>query len=147
MSYFDKVILQKFTEVKTETKSKALTVDELIDQSFVDQIKISNGETVKSTNGKPKQSWLSDKGEVTCKVGVLPLFTDQSGKSRKFNCDKGSWNTFINTMYEAYKNGELSDDISGLKSRKAASDKKNKESREQRKIELERDKMKAAMGE
>ena len=145
MSYFDKVILKKFTEVKAVTKSKAPTFDELVDQSFTDQIQISKGNEVKSTNGKPKQSWLNDKGEVTCKIGVLPLFTDETGKSRKFNCDKGDWVDFINSMYAAYQAGELDDDIVNLKARKAASDKKNKESRDKAKAKKELENMKGAM--
>jgi hypothetical protein len=133
MSYFDKVIVKQLTEVKVKAKSKARTIDDLIDQSFIDEIKIASGEVVKSTNGKAKQSWLSDKGVVACKVGVLPLFTDRSGKSRNFNCDKSGWVDLISSMYEAYKAGEPKDDVDSLKMRKEKSDTKNKESRDGKK--------------
>ena len=125
-------------------KSKAKTVDELIESSFNDQITIMNGGSVKSSGGKDKKSWRSDSGEVSIKIGVLPLFVEDGSPVTFSDVSMSDYKDMVNELWSDYQNDGLSKEVNDLKKRKEAADKANSESRKKK---SEADKMKKAMGE
>ena len=124
-------------------KSKAKTVDELIESSFNDQITIMNGGSVKSSSGKDKKSWRTDSGDVSIKIGVLPLLVEDGSPVTFSGVSMGDYKDMVNSIWKKYQNGELSKEVNDLKKRKEAADKANAESRRKK---SEEDKMNKAMG-
>ena len=143
MSVLDDLIGQYGIKEKV-VKSKAKTVDELIESSFNDQITIMNGGSVKSSSCKDKKSWRSDSGDVSIKIGVLPLLVEDGSPVTFSGVSMSDYKNMVNEIWGDYKKGELSKEVNDLKKRKEASDKANAESRKKK---SEADKMKKAMGE
>ena len=143
MSVLDR-LKAKYKVKEKVVKSKAKTVEELIESSFQDQITIMNGGSVKSSGGKDKKSWRSDSGDVSIKIGVLPLFVEDGSPVTFSGISASEYKDMVNGLWSEYQSGELSKEVNDLKKRKEASDKANAESR---KKNSERDKMKKAMGE
>lgn len=146
MSVLDDLIKQFGVKEKV-VKSKAKTVDELIESSFQDQITIMNGgkiETGKDKNGNPKykKSWRKDNGEVSITIGVLPLFKQDDQPIVFPSVSEGDYKKLVTSLYDKYKSGDLSNEVNDLKKRKEAADKANAESRQR---EAEAKKMKKAM--
>jgi hypothetical protein len=132
----------KYSVKEKVVKSKAKTVDELIEQSFTDQKRMINGEKISSTGGKFKKSWRSDNGDVSIKIGVLPLFVDGKDPVTFSGVSEGDYKSMVDEIWSAYQSGNLSAEVEDLKKRKAASDKANAESR---RLSAEKDKMKKEM--
>lgn len=133
MSFRDK--LRKKFEVKSvKVPSRAKTIEDQITETLSNQTKMANGETVLGANGKPMTSWRTDKGEVTVKIGVLPMFLTEDGKSETYvGVSMDDYKALLNDLKSAYDSGELSSEVEDLKSRKAAADKKAAESRKEKK--------------
>lgn len=132
----------KYSVKEKVVKSKAKTVEELIESSFADQKKIMNGEKVSSGSGKFKKSWRSDNGDVSIKIGVLPLFVEDGSPVTFSGVSAGDYKQMVNDIYSAYQSGDLSAEVNDLKKRKEAADKANAESRRKA---AEKEKMKKAM--
>ena len=132
----------KYSVKEKVVKSKAKTVEELIESSFADQKKIMNGEKVSSGSGKFKKSWRSDNGDVSIKLGVLPLFVEDGSPVTFSGVSVGDYQQMVNDIYSAYQSGDLSAEVNDLKKRKEAADKANAESRRKA---AEKEKMKKAM--
>lgn len=141
MSYLSK-LKGKYSVKEKVVKSKAKTVEELIESSFADQKKIMNGEKVSSGSGKFKKSWRSDNGDVSIKIGVLPLFVEDGSPVTFSGVSVGDYKQMVNDIYSAYQSGDLSAEVNDLKKRKEAADKANAESRRKA---AEKEKMKKAM--
>ena len=96
------------------------------------QIKIDSGTEVKGANGKPLTSWRKETGEVSCKIGVLPLFVEgDKDTSVTFRMSKDEYTSFLTYLKESYSNGDMKDEVASLKRRKDAADKKAAESRKE----------------
>lgn len=132
----------KYSVKEKVVKSKAKTVEELIESSFADQKKIMNGEKVSSGSGKFKKSWRSDNGDVSIKIGVLPLFVEDGSPVTFSGVSVGDYKQMVNDIYSAYQSGDLSAEVNDLKKRKEAADKANADSRRKA---AEEAKMKKAM--
>lgn len=132
----------KYSVKEKVVKSKAKTVEELIESSFADQKKIMNGEKVPSGSGKFKKSWRSDNGDVSIKIGVLPLFVEDGSPVTFSGVSAGDYKQMVNDIYSAYQSGDLSAEVNDLKKRKEAADKANADSRRKA---AEEAKMKKAM--
>ena len=132
----------KYSVKEKVVKSKAKTVEELIESSFSDQKKIMNGEKISSGSGKFKKSWRSDNGDVSIKIGVLPLFVEDGSPVTFSGVSVGDYKQMVNDIYSAYQSGDLSAEVNDLKKRKEAADKANAESRRKA---AEKEKMKKAM--
>ena len=142
MSLLDE-LKAKYKVKEKVVKSKAKTVDELIESSFNDQITIMNGGSVKSSGGKDKKSWRTDSGDVSIKIGVLPLIVEDGSPVTFSGVSMSDYKDMVNSIWKKYQNGELSKEVNDLKKRKEAADKANAESRRKK---SEEDKMKKSMG-
>jgi hypothetical protein len=129
MSFRDK-LRSKFDVKVVKVQSRAKTIEEQITDTLSNQMKMANGETVLGANGKPMTSWRSDKGEVSIRIGVLPMFLNEEGKSETYvGVSMDDYKSLLNELKTAYESGELSSEVADLKERKAAADKKAAEQR------------------
>lgn len=134
MKFRDKLNAQ-FAVKEKKIESKAKTLEEMFEDNLNVQIRIANGEQVESAasteaNKKYRSSWRDSKGNVSCKIGVLPLFVDDKGNSITYEgVSEGDYKSLLDEIMSAYKSGELSDEINDLKKRKEEADKKAAESR------------------
>lgn len=129
MSFRDK-LRKKFDVKVVKVQSRAKTIEDQITETLSNQMKMANGETVLGANGKPMTSWRSDKGEVSIRIGVLPMFLNEEGKSETYvGVSMDDYKSLLNDLKSAYESGELSSEVANLKERKAAADKKAAEQR------------------
>ncbi len=129
MSFRDK-LRNKFDVKVVKVQSRAKTIEDQITDTLSNQMKMANGETVLGANGKPMTSWRSDKGEVSIRIGVLPMFLNEEGKSETYvGVSMDDYKSLLNDLKSAYESGELSSEVANLKERKAAADKKAAEQR------------------
>jgi len=129
MSFRDK-LRNKFDVKVVKVQSRAKTIEDQITDTLSNQIKMANGETVLGANGKPMTSWRSDKGEVSIRIGVLPMFLNEEGKSETYvGVSIDDYKSLLNDLKSEYESGELSSEVANLKERKAAADKKAVEQR------------------
>lgn len=129
MSFRDK-LRNKFDVKVVKVQSRAKTIEDQITDTLSNQMKMANGETVLGANGKPMTSWRSDKGEVSIRIGVLPMFLNEEGKSETYvGVSTDDYKSLLNDLKSAYESGELSSEVANLKERKAAADKKAAEQR------------------
>ena len=129
MSFRDK-LRSKFDVKVVKVQSRAKTIEDQITDTLSNQMKMANGETVLGANGKPMTSWRSDKGEVSIRIGVLPMFLNEEGKSETYvGVSMDDYKSLLNDLKSAYESGELSSEVANLKQRKAAADKKAAEQR------------------
>lgn len=129
MNFRDK-LRNKFDVKVVKVQSRAKTIEDQITDTLSNQMKMANGETVLGANGKPMTSWRSDKGEVSIRIGVLPMFLNEEGKSETYvGVSTDDYKSLLNDLKSAYESGELSSEVANLKERKAAADKKAAEQR------------------
>jgi hypothetical protein len=134
MKFRDK-LNAKFQVKEKKVESKAKTLEEMFEDNLNVQIRIANGEQVESaasteTKKQYRSSWRDSKGNVSCKIGVLPLFVDDKGNSITYEgVSESDYKALLDDIMSAYKSGELSDEINDLKKRKEEADKKAAESR------------------
>lgn len=129
MSFRDK-LRNKFDVKVVKVQSRAKTIEDQITDTLSNQMKMANGETVLGANGKPMTSWRSDKGEVSIRIGVLPMFLNEEGKAETYvGVSMDDYKSLLNDLKSAYESGELSSEVANLKERKAAADKKAAEQR------------------
>jgi hypothetical protein len=139
MSFLDRMT-KKFGVKERTVASRAKSVEEQITETIENQISIANGKVVKGTNGAELNSWRSDKGDVSIKIGVLPLFIDSSNKAIVFQgVGKKEYMDTLVDLKKSYENGELAAEVENLKVRKAESDKKASDTRKEKKAVVKED--------
>ena len=69
-------------------------------------------------------------GNVSCKIGVLPLFVDDKGNSITYpDVSESDYKELLNDLKNAFDSGDLNDEMTDLEKRKKEADKKAAESR------------------
>lgn len=129
MKFRDK-LTAKFGVKEKTVESKAKTLQEMFSDNLDVQIRIANGETVLGATNKPRVSWRDKDGNVSCKIGVLPLFVDDKGNSITYpDVSESDYKELLNDLKSAFDSGDLNDEMADLEKRKKEADKKAAESR------------------
>ena len=129
MKYRD-MLIAKFGVKEKTVASKAKTLGQMFVESLTVQIDISEGKEVLGNTNNPRKSWRDKNGNVSCKIGVLPLFVDDQGNSVTFSgVSEADYKQFLKELKSDYEKDKLKEEIESLEKRKKAADKRAADSR------------------
>lgn len=135
MKFRDK-LTAKFGVKEKTVVSKAKTIEELFESNLDVQIRLAGGEEVPNATGGVRSSWRSEDGNVSCMIGVIPLFVDDKNENVVYSgVTESDYKELLQDIKNAYASGDLKEEMASLSKRYEESKKKSAETKAKKKAD------------